>query len=65
MIKKYNIKTFINEIYSKPPMKNYETNKIVYNFINEIWSIELADFSDYETSNNKGYRYIFIIFEIF
>ena len=35
--------------------------KIVYNHIDKIWSIDLADFSDYKTSNNKGNRYIFVI----
>ena len=29
MAKKDRIKTFIDEIYSRPPMKNYPTNKIV------------------------------------
>ena len=58
-------KTFVDEIYSKPPPKYYPTNKIVYNIIDEIWSIDLADFSDYKTSNNKGYRYIFIIVDNF
>ena len=52
-------KTFIDEIYSKPPMRYYTTNKIIYNNIDEIWSIDLADFSDYKTSNNNGFRYIF------
>ena len=56
---------FINEIYSKPTRKNYPTNKIVYNHIDEIWSIDLADFSDYKTSNNKGFRYIFIVIDNF
>ena len=31
--------------------------------MDEIWSIDLADFSDYKTSNNKGYRYIFIVID--
>ena len=53
-------KIFIDEIYSKPPRKNYPTNKVVYNYVDEIWSFDLADFSDYKTSNNKGFRYIFI-----
>ena len=65
MIKKDLTKIFIDEIYSKAPKKNYETNKITYNHIDEIWSIDLADFSDYKTSNNKGYRYIFIIIDNF
>ena len=53
-------KIFIDEIYSKAPKKNYATNKIVYNHIDERWSVDLADFSGYKISNNKGYRYIFI-----
>ena len=64
-MKKDLTKIFIDEIYSKPPKKNYPTNKIIYNHIDEIWSIDLADFSDYKTSNNKGYRYIFIIIDNF
>ena len=64
-MKKDLTKTFINEFYSTPPRKNYPTNKIIYNHIDEIWSIDLADFSDYKTSNNKGYRYIFIIIDNF
>ena len=50
-------KIFIDEIYSKPPLRNYPSNKLVYNYVDEIWSIDLADFSDYKTSNNKGFRY--------
>ena len=65
MIKKDLTKIFIDEIYRKAPKKNYETNKITYNHIDEIWSIDLADFSDYKISNNKNYRYIFIIIDNF
>ena len=65
MINKDLIKIFVDEIYSKPPLRNYPTNKIVYNSIDEIWSIDLADFSDYKTSNNKGFRYIFIVIDNF
>ena len=61
-MKKDLIKIFIDEIYSSP-RKNYPTNKIVYNHIDEIWSIDLADFSDYKTSDNKGFRYIFVIID--
>ena len=46
-------------------MRNYPTNKIIYIHIDEIWSIDLADFSNYKTSNNKGFRYIFIIIDNF
>ena len=65
MVKRDLIKIFIDEIYSKPPKKNYPTNKIVYNHIDEIWSIDLADMIDYKISNNKGFRYIFIIVDNF
>ena len=63
MVKKDLIKIFIDEIYCKAPKKNYPTNKIIYNHIDEIWSIDLADMIDYKISNNKGYRYIFIILD--
>ena len=65
MINKDKIKIFIDEIYSQPPRKNYPTNKIVYNHIDEIWSIDLADMVDYKVSNNKVFRYIFIIIDNF
>ena len=65
MSKKDLTKIFIDEIYSKPPRKNYPTNKVVYKHIDEIWSIDLADMVDYKTSNNKGYRYILIIIDNF
>ena len=65
MSKKVNNKTFIDEIYSKPPKKKYPTNKIIYNHINETWSINLADMVDYKISSNKGFRFIFAIFDKF
>ena len=37
----------------------------MYNHIDEIWSIDLADMIDYKISNNKGFRYIFIIINNF
>ena len=58
-------KIFIDEIYSKPPKKNYPTKKIIYNNVDEIWSIDLADMIDYKTSNSKRFRYIFIIIDNF
>ena len=61
-MKKDLIKIFIDEIYSKPPKGNYPTKKIIYEHIDEIWSIDLADMVNYKISNNKGLRYIFVIF---
>ena len=63
MTNKHNIKIFIDEIYSKPPIKKYSTNKIVYNHIDEIWIIDLVDMIDYKISNNKGFRYIFVVLD--
>ena len=65
MTRKDDIKIFIDEIYSKPPIKNYPTDKKVYNHIDEIWSIDLADMIVYKISNNKGFRYIFVILDIY
>ena len=62
-MKKDLTKIFIDEIYSTPPRKNYPTNKIVYNHIDEIWSIDLADFLECKTSKLKGFRYIFVIID--
>ena len=60
-----NIKTFINEIYSKPPKKTYATNKTdVYN-IDDIWSLDILDLKDYGIENNRGYRYILVIIDNF
>ena len=56
---------FIDEIYSKKPMKKDPTKKIVSNHFDEIWSIDLEEFSDYKISNKKGFRYIFVIIDIF
>ena len=65
MVKRDLIEFFKDEIYGQAPKKNYPTNKITYNYINEIWSIDLADMIDYKTSNNKRFRYINIIFHNF
>ena len=65
MVKRDLTKIFIDEIYSKAPKKNYSTNKIIYNHVDEIWSIDLADMIDYKIINNKGFRYIFIAIDNF
>ena len=51
MIKKELIKIFFDEIYSIPPKKNHDTNKIVYNHNEEIWSIDLNDIIEYKILN--------------
>ena len=65
MTKKDKTEAFIDEIYSKPPLRNYPTNKMIYNHIDEIWCIDLADMIDYKTSKNKGFRYIPVFIDTF
>ena len=60
-----NIKLFINEIYSKPPKKNYLTNKTDVYHIDDIWSFDILDLKDYGPENNRGYRYVLVTIDIF
>ena len=58
---KKNMKTFINEIYSRGPRKNYPTNKINVYYIDNIWSLDILDLKDYGLENNRGFRYVLVI----
>ena len=60
-----NIKIFINEIYSKPPKKNYLTNKTDVYFIDDIWSLDILDLKEYGPENNRKYRYVFVVIDNF
>ena len=60
-----NIKIFINEIYSKPPRRNYPTNKTDVYHIDDIWSLDILDLKDYGPENNRGYRYCLVIIDNF
>ena len=60
-----NIKIFINEIYSKPPKRNYATNKTNVYFIDDIWSLDILDLKDYGSENNRGYRYVLVVIDNF
>ena len=60
-----NIKIFINEIYSKPPRKNYITNKTDVYYIDDIWSLDILDLKDYGPENNRGYRYVLVTIDNF
>ena len=48
-----NIKIFVNEIYSNQPRRNYITNKTNVYYIDEIWSLDVLDPSDYGPENNR------------
>ena len=60
-----NIKIFINEIYSKPPRRNYPTNKTDVYHIDDIWSLDILDLKDYGPENNRGYRYVLVTIDNF
>ena len=60
-----NIKIFINEIYSKPPEKNYSTNKTDVFYIDEICSLDVLDLKGYGAKYNRGYRYVLVIVDNF
>ena len=60
-----NDQIFINEIYSKPPKKNYVTNKTNVYHIDNIWSLDILDLKDYGPENNRGYRYVLVIIDNF
>ena len=60
-----NIKIFINENYSKPPKRNYATNKTDVYFIDDIWSLDILDLKDYGPKNNRGYRYVLVTIDNF
>ena len=60
-----NIKIFINEIYSKPPKRYYATNKTDVYHIDDTWSLDILDLKDYDSKNNKGYRYVLVVLDNF
>ena len=60
-----NIKIFINEIYSKPPRRNYPTNKTDVYHIDDIWSLDILDPKDYGPENNRNYRYVLVTIDNF
>ena len=60
-----NVKFFINEIYSKPPQRNYITNKTDVHHIDDIWSLDILDLKDYGPENKRGYRYVSVVIDNF
>ena len=60
-----NIKTFLNEIFSKPPERNYPTNKADVYHIDDIWNLDNLDLKDYGPKNKRGFRYVLLIIDNF
>ena len=40
------IRSFVDEIYSEPPKKNYITNKTEVYHIDDIWPLDILDLKD-------------------
>ena len=59
------IKIFINEIYSKPPKRNYSTEKTDVYHLDDIWSLDISDLKDFGPENNRNYRYVSVIIDNF
>ena len=59
------VKFFINKIYSKPPKKNYQTNKTDVYHIDDIWSLDKINLKGYGPENNRAYRYVLVIIDNF
>ena len=65
MIERDLIKIFIEEIYSRPPKKNYGTNKTITRSFDDTWSSDFLDMNDYGPENNRGYRYVLVVIDNF
>ena len=55
-----NIKIFIEEVYSKPPKKNYTTNETDVYLIDDTWSLDVVDLNDHDPEKNRGHRYVLV-----
>ena len=59
------IKVFIDEIYSKPPKKNYLTNETDVYHIDDIWKLDILDLKNNGPENNRSYRYVLVAIDNF
>ena len=59
------IKVCIDEIYSKPPKKNYSTNKTDVCYIDKTCSLDILDLKDYGPEKNRYCRYVLVVIESF
>ena len=60
-----NIKIFIIEINSKPPKKNYATDKFDVCHIDDIRSLDIVGLKDYGPENKRGYRFVSVVINNF
>ena len=57
------IKTFIEEIYSKTPKKNYLTNKTDDHHIDDIWSLDILELNYYGSENTCNFTYVLVLID--
>ena len=55
----------MNEIYSKPPKKNYVSNKTDVYHIDDLWSLRILELKENGPKNNRRYRYVLVIIDNF
>ena len=60
-----NKQILIDENYSKPPKKNFATNRTDVHHIGDIWSLDILDLKDYGPEKNKCYRYVLVVINKF
>ena len=48
-----------------PNKRNYPTNKVINNHIDEAWTFDFLEMSDYILSNYKQHRYILVAIDSF
>ena len=55
------IQVFKNEVYSKPPKKNYNTNKTDVHHFDDIWNLDILDLKGFASEIVRGYRFVLVI----
>ena len=59
------IDVFTSEINSKPPKKNYATNKFDVHHTDGIWSLDKTDWNDYGPENIRGHKNALVVIDKF
>lgn len=56
-------KLVVDELY-KPARKNFRRRRIIIKGLDDLWQIDLAEFTQY-AKENKGYRFILVVIDCF
>ena len=52
-----------DEVYWKPPKREYNTNKTDVYYLDNIWSSDILDLNDYDPEGDRGYGYILFVID--